>query len=283
MPAKPAPPRKSKYPRPRKIPNDELRFIRHYVEEGALEAKIAVAEKKARVISGSGLKFLRKIRVQNEIKRRMEPIRLEEQRQKVVGAAVETVTAKLADKAAAAEAAAAAADKELTAIMALPAMYKVDTARLEDALMRMAIGLDPMLHPQVKLDAIKAGLVVAGVMEWGSTKRSAPLDMPDSPGTPGMYQSLAIRVQAEKAAAAPAEAKAAEAGQPTTIEQTIQPAQDGVFDLMPDPGKPKAPEATKTVAVVLPAPGEPITHTARRAPDAASHRSTARVITVNVG
>ena len=282
MPAKPAPPRKSKDPRPSKIPNDELRFIRHYVDEGAIRTKVAVAEKKARVPAGAGAKFLKKKRVQNEIKRRMEPIRLAEQSQKVVGAVVATVTAKLTAKTAAAEAAAAAADKELTAIMALPAMYKVDTVRLEDALMRLAIGLDPTLHPQVKLDAIKAGLVVAGVMEWGSTKRSAPLDMPDSPGTPGMYQSLAIRVQAEKAAAVPAEAKAAEAT-PPTIEQTIQPGQDGVFDLMPDPGKPKAPEATKTVAVVLPPPGEPITHTARRAPDTASHRSTARVITVNVG
>ena len=63
-------------------------FISLYVKEGAVEEKIAYAERRASLEPGTGHRILQRKRVQEEIKARMEPVRLEQMRQQQLGDAV---------------------------------------------------------------------------------------------------------------------------------------------------------------------------------------------------
>ena len=145
-------------------------FIGLYVKEGAIEEKIPYAERRACLKPGAGHRILKRKKVQEEIKARMEPVRLEQMRQQLVGDAVAQVTAKLqADK--------DRIERELGRLMAVPNM-KVDGELLEGALMRLILGLELEEHPKVILEAIRAALVVTGTLEiksngWLSRRTSA--------------------------------------------------------------------------------------------------------------
>jgi hypothetical protein len=147
--AKLAPKQKEKY------------FVNLFVNFGAVEEKIDYCAKRAALEPGSGHMILKRKKVQEEIKARMEPVRLEQMRQQLVGDAVAQVTAKLqADK--------DRIERELDRLMAVPNM-KAEGELLEDALMRLVVGLDWEKHPKVKLEAIKAVFVVNGTLEIKST------------------------------------------------------------------------------------------------------------------
>jgi ABC-type phosphate transport system auxiliary subunit len=91
----------------------------------------------------------------------MEPVRLEQMRQQLVGDAAAQVTAKLqADN--------DRIKRELDTLMAVPNM-NVEGELLEHELMRFVVGLDQEKHPIAKLEAIKAAFVVNGTLEIKST------------------------------------------------------------------------------------------------------------------
>jgi hypothetical protein len=139
----------------------EKYFVGLYVKAGAVEQKIASCERRAFLKPGTGHRILKRKKVLEEIKVRMEPVRLEQMRQQLMGDAVAQVTAKLqADK--------DRIERELDMLMAVPNM-KVDGELLEGALMRLVVGLDWERHPKIKLEAIKAAFVVNGTLEIKST------------------------------------------------------------------------------------------------------------------
>jgi hypothetical protein len=143
------------------VEEKEKYFIGLYVKWGAIEEKIPYAERRACLKPGTGHRILKRRKVQEEIKVRMEPVRLEQMRQQLVGDAVAQVTAKLqADK--------DRIERELDMLMAVPNM-KAEGELLEGALMRLVVGLDWEKHPKVKLEAIKAAFVVNGTLEIKST------------------------------------------------------------------------------------------------------------------
>jgi hypothetical protein len=86
--------------------------------------------------------------VQKEMDRRMEPVRLEQMRQCVLGEAVEQATA--------------AMQEELVKTGANIKRMEFAPEILEGELMQIILGLDFDKHPKVKLDAIKAALVLNG-------------------------------------------------------------------------------------------------------------------------
>jgi seryl-tRNA synthetase len=139
----------------------ERYFISLYAREGAVEEKIPYAERRAGLKPSTGQIILRRKEVQEEIKALMEPVRIEQMRQQLVGDAVAQVTAELrADR--------DRIKRELDTLMAVPNM-KAEGELLEDALMRLVVGLDFEKHPKVKLEAIKAAFVVLGTLEIKST------------------------------------------------------------------------------------------------------------------
>ena len=212
------------------LSREEQRFIERYVREGATEDKIAIAERMAYLKSGSGTRILGRIHVQEEIKRRMEPVRLEQMRQQMLSDAVSQVTANLQEE----------RDKlraEMDKLLAVPQM-KVDESVLEHELMRLVVGLDQNEHPQVKLAAIQAAFVVKGILESGRSKRVAPTDDPDRAMGPGIYATMRSKMLTEGA---------------TLLGDPQPPAEEpGVFDLIPQETPPAAP------ASGAPEPGEEI-------------------------
>ena len=239
------------------LTTDEKRFIRFYVKEGAVDEKLAYAERRAKLKVGTAKRFLAKKRVQDEIKRQMQPVWDEQRRQELVGDAVLQVTAKLEQEARKAEEEKTAAQKELTAVVSAP-LQRIDETVLEDQLMRMAVGLDQNIHPQQKLAAIQAAFVVKGILEQGNTRRVAPGDDNNTASrNPGIYTAVFARLRAEKPADEPVE----------------RPADNNqVFDLVPD----KNHDASK--AVVLPAIGESLEALASPVPSSRN-----KVITVDLG
>jgi hypothetical protein len=239
------------------LTTDEKRFIRFYVKEGAVEEKIAYAERRAKLKVGTAKLFLAKKRVQNEIKRQMQPVWDEQRRQELVGDAVLQVTTKLEQDARKAEEEKKSAQNELAAVVSAP-LQRIDETVLEDQLMRMAVGLDQNIHPQQKLAAIQAAFVVKGILEQGKTRRVAP---GEDDGVinkgPGIYTAVFARLRAEKPVDEPIE----------------RPADNNqVFDLVPE----KNHDTSK--AVVLPAIGEPLESLA-----APVQTSRNKVITVDLG
>jgi hypothetical protein len=239
------------------LTTDEKRFIRFYAKEGAVDEKLAYAARRAKLKVGMAKLFLAKKRVQDEIKRQMQPVWDEQRRQELVGDAVFQVTAKLEQDARKAEEEKNAAQKELTAVVSAP-LQRIDETVLEDQLMRMAVGLDQNIHPQQKLAAIQAAFVVKGILEQGNTRRVVPGDNENTTSSnPGIYTAVFARLRAEK----------------PTEEPIERPADNNqVFDLVPE----KTSDASR--AVVLPAIGESLE--AHAAPVQTSRN---KVITVDLG
>lgn len=198
----------------RTLSREEQRFIERFVREGGTEDKIAVAERLAYLKVGSGVKFLRLVHVQDEIKRRMEPIRIEQSRQQMMAEAVAQVTAKIQSELESVKA-------ELAARDAVP-MMRVEESVLEHELMRLVTDKYIGTYPQVKLAAIQAAFVVKGILEQGNTKRTIPPEGgPATPG-PGIYSSMRQRILA------------GEVGVPVDIQAAkIIPQEPEVFDLIP--------------------------------------------------
>jgi len=77
------------------IKKKEKYFVNLFVNYGPVEEKIAYCEKRAALEPGAGHKILKRKKVQEETKSRMEPVRLEQVLQQLMGDAVAQVTAKL--------------------------------------------------------------------------------------------------------------------------------------------------------------------------------------------
>jgi hypothetical protein len=156
----------------------EKYFISLYVKEGAVEEKIAYAERRASLEPGTGHRILQRKKVQEEIMARMEPVRLEQMRQQLLG-----------DAAAVAH---EALQNDLTKKVAGICRQKIDVEVLDHELMRMVVGLDQDKHPKAKLAAIIAAYVVNGTLESNSTRRLSP---PDNEASAGIYTSLFDRLR----------------------------------------------------------------------------------------
>lgn len=241
---------------PKKLPAQEEKFLRHYVKEGGVEEKIRDVERRLRLKMGTGARFLKLKRVQDVFKEMMEPIRLEQQRQALVGAAVAEATAKL-------EAEKAEAEKKLNEVLSIQLIpVQGNETRIDHELMRL-VQLDPEKYGGIKLAAIKTAYVVAGLMEQGTTRRVIPADGKPETAGGGVYQNLFDR-QRQLAAGA----------EPTNVPNvtSVPPADDQVFDLTPV--KVLAPEP---VELHIPPPGEAIEPMAIPAKKTGAH-----VITVEV-
>ncbi len=253
---------------PKELPAKEANFLRHYVKEGAVEEKIRAIEKRLRLRVGAGAKLLKLKRVQEALREMMEPIRLEQQRQEMLGQAVEEVTAKL-------QAEKIELEARLAAATQMPLMVVTgNTDVIEQELMRL-VRLDPEKHGRIKLASIQTAFVVAGLMEQGTTRRVVPAEMPTPGNTTGIYQSLFDRMRA-----APAEAEGVPA--PPAL-----PAADEaeVFDLTPQVAAPvsRGTKGEGAAPVQVPREGESIdpvvASTAKRQP---SQKQATQVITVEV-
>ena len=297
MPAKPsgAKPKstrlKSALPKDRPLTADEQRFIHSYVKVGGIEEKIELAERRIHLKPGTGRRMLARAPVLAEVHLRMEPKRMEQMRQQMLGDTVAEVTKRLEEKTAKAQADAAAAERELSAIIAMPDKLKCRPDLLEDVLMRMALGLDPMIHPGAKLDAIRTAFVIAGIMEQGTTRRVGPMEG-DIPGerAAGIYQGLFGRLRAERL---PVSESAGQPVSPLASQQVGESASQRVsepaaYDLMPRSQPMADSEGSPGAPVALPAFGELVDELtpppARRgAGKAATAPGAGNVITVNVG
>jgi hypothetical protein len=98
---------------------------------------------------------LQRKKVQEEIQARMEPVRLEQMRQHVLGEAIAQAKVAL--------------QEELVKTAATIKEMNIAPDVLEGQLMQIAVGLDWDKHPKVKLEAIKAAFVVNGTLEIKST------------------------------------------------------------------------------------------------------------------
>jgi len=157
----------------------EKYFISLYVKEGAVEEKIPYAERRASLKPGTGHSILQRRKVQEEIKARMEPVRLEQIRQQLLGDAVAVAHEAL--------------QNALTKKVAGICQHKIDVEVLEHELMLGVVGLDWNKHPKAKLEAIIAGYVVNGTLESNATRRVIPPNNANSHASPGIYESLFTR------------------------------------------------------------------------------------------
>lgn len=241
-----------------KLPAVEEKILRFYIKEGAVEEKVPVVAKRYRMTEPAVKKILKLKRVQEALRVRMEPVRLEQERQKLVADAVAQVTAK-------AEADKAEAERKLNEVLNVPLIpVQGNELRIDHELMRL-VQLCPEKYGAIKLAAIKTAYVVAGLMEQGTTKRVIPADG-KTEASGGVYQNLFDRQRQLEAGAEPV--NAAVPPQPPIIE-------DQIFDLTP----PKV-QAPEPVALKIPPPGEAID------PIRAAVRKLTgqpRVITVEVG
>lgn len=198
----------------------EKYFISLYVKEGAVEEKISYAERRASLKPGAGHRILQRKKVQEEIKARMEPVRLEQMRQQLLG-----------DAAAAAH---EALQNDLTKKVAGICQQKIEVKVLDHELMRMVVGLDQDKHPKAKLEATIAAYVVNGTLESGNTRRIVPSENVGKSG-PGIYQSLFTRM---------------------ALAESNETA--GIPEAPPAPLFPKREEPTVPADTPLPPPGEAI-------------------------
>lgn len=144
----------------------ERYFIGLYVKWGAIDEKIPYAERRASLEPGAGHRILRRKRVQEEIKARMEPVRFEQMRQSVLGEAIVHAMAAL--------------QEGLVKTAATIKEMNITRDVLEGQLMQIVVGLDLDKRPKIMLDAIRTALVVTGTLEikstgWLSRKTSALL------------------------------------------------------------------------------------------------------------
>ena len=188
--------------------------------------------------------------------------------------------------------------------------------------MRMALGLDQVLHPGVKLDAIRSAFVVAGIMEQGTTRRVAPPEGgSDAAGSAGIYQGLFGRLRAERQGTGnreqgtgpealevqgtatppannqPSQTTAGNREQGTTdradldtikarVHDLTHPKPEEPYDLMPRSQPAADSEGSPGAPMALPAFGEPVdgltTPPARRGAGKAA-TAPGQVLTVEVG
>jgi hypothetical protein len=199
----------------------EKYFISLYVKEGAVEEKIPYAERRASLKPGTGHRILQRKKVQEEIQARMEPVRLGQMRQQLLG-----------DAAAVAH---EALQNDLTKKVAGICQQKIEVEVLDHELMRMVVGLDMNLFPKELLDTIKAAYVVHGVLESANMRRVIPPDNANAGAAPGSYRSLFTRM---------------------ALAESTQTAE--IPEAPPAPLFPKREEPTVPADTPLPAPGESI-------------------------
>jgi hypothetical protein len=217
--------------RRRKLTKKEKHFVNLFIKLGADESQLEDCAKKAGLTPTAARKLVKTKQVQNDIDEWKEVVRLEQQRQKLLGPAVAQVTETLAQKAEEATARAVVAETELNEIKAIP-KKKINRDDLEHYLMWCVIQERDLA---IKLDAIKAGFVVEGSVEHRGFKILKPPDPPAESQSGGVYMSLFNR---EAIQAPPQE----------------QPDPD-VHDLYP--GKP-VPPTPETAPLTLPVAGESI-------------------------
>jgi hypothetical protein len=212
-------------------------FITLFVNAGATEQAIAKCEKRAKLSPGEGKQILRKKVVKVEIERRMQPIRDEQKRQQMITDAAAIAKQSLQDD----------LSSKVTAIQRMTIQPEV----LEHELMMMVVGLNMHMWPKEKLDAIKAAYIVKGTIEANNSRRITPPENQQPESSPGLYTSLFNRL----------------ALGPPKAESAPVAAEEGVYDLVPEPSKTPAPAAPRP-------PAEEST---------ASTKPPSRVITVEVG
>lgn len=254
------------------LSRDEQRFIGYWVKESANPERMSYCERRAGIKAGTGDRMLKRAHVADEIKRRMVPAALEQERQRLVSEAVAAVISELEKRTARAEADAKAAEAEVTALAEAPKMA-VNTPQLEHELMRLAVHLDIERHPQVKLAAIQAAFVVSGVLENGNVRRVQPKEPGDASFQNAIYGDLFDEMHRQREMA----------GQPPKmIEAQAEPQ---VFDLIPHDPVPEnldIPPEGETIENIA---GEPDPETADPEPSKRPLRKPAvpKVMTVDLG
>jgi hypothetical protein len=239
-----------------KLPAVEEKVLRFYIKEGGVEEKIPVVAKRYRMTVPAVTRMLKLKRVQDALRTRMEPVRLEQMKQQMVADAVQQAVADLQAKKDEAE-------RRLKEVLDVPLMpVQGNELVIEQELMRL-VRLCPEKYGAIKLASIKTAFVVAGLMEQGTTKRVIPPEGKGEITGGGVYQNLFDRQRQLQAGT-----------EPTNVTPVAPPPTppEEVFDLTPQ--KVMAPEPA---AFKMPPPGEAIDPVATAAKKGAS-----RVITVEV-
>lgn len=239
-----------------RLPAIEEKILRFYIKEGGTEEKIPLVAQRYRMTVAAVTKILKLKRVRDTLEVRMAPVRMEQEKQRLLADAVAQATAK-------AEAEKAEAEKRLHEVLNIQLIpVQGNETRIDHELMRL-VQLDPEKYGGIKLAAIKTAYVVAGLMEQGTTRRVIPAEgKPDAAA--GVYQNLFDRQRQQLPVG----------DQTVEVSPTTQPQapDEQVFDLTPP--KPKAPEPP----LQMPPAGEAIEQILP-----AKKKTTAQVITVEVG
>lgn len=256
---------------PMKLTKDEGRFLKHYVKLGGVAEMTAEAERLARLKAGTGAKMLRLKRVAEAVEKQMAPVRLEQERQRMVADAVAEVTAKMAAET-------AELKQQLANATQMPPLTVADGGVvIEQELMRL-VRLCPEKHGRVKLASIQTALVVSGMIEQGNTKRTLPPENPLA-ATAGVYTALFER---QRLAAGPAGSEVpAAAGASAPSEGAVLEAE--VFDIVPPKNMAGVPAPRVQGAAVLPAAGESIAPAVAEAKKPVTRRGSIPVLTVELG
>jgi hypothetical protein len=226
---------------PKKLPAAEEKLLRFFLKEGAAEEKIPVVAKRFRMTVGEVKRKLSLKRVQEELRIRMEPVRLEQQRQQMLADSVAEVTAKLTAEKEKAEA-------DLKAVTRMPDMRLMgNEIEIEYALMRL-MRLDPEKHGRTILASVQTSAVIAGLIEQGNTKRAIPLDRTAETGIGGVYSNLFDRLRL-----------GASRTEETEMVDATPPPEEGVYDLTPAPPQ-EGSSVTKDIPFEIPRSGESIDH-----------------------
>lgn len=238
-----------------KLPAVEEKILRFYIKEGGTEEAIPVLAKRYRMTVPAVTKVLKLKRVRDAFEKRMAPVRMEQEKQKLLNDAVAQATVR-------AEAEKAEAERKLKEFLDTPLIpVQGNETRIDHELMRL-VQLCPEKYGAIKLAAIKTAYVVAGLMEQGTTRRVIPAEGKGETASGGVYQNLFDRQRLEQG------------NKPAVIDAPPQlpPADDQVFDLTPV--KVMAPD----MALKIPPPGESIEQVL-----VTKKKTTAQVITVEVG
>jgi len=178
-----------------KLTKKERYFVNLFLKLGADESRIEECAKRSEITIAAAHKLLKQKAVQKDIAEWKDIIRLEQERQQLVGPAVAQVTATLSQKAEEAIAKKEAAEQELKAVIGIPLMT-IKEELLEHEIMRLAVGLDPDRHPEEKRKAIESAYVIKGLMDSGRYKRRiAASDDPSVRTTASIYHSIFNRPQ----------------------------------------------------------------------------------------
>lgn len=150
----------------------EQATVLHFVREGCHEERLNVVERKAKLPKGKGLEIIRRKHVALEIARWQAMVELEQAR----------LIARDHNRAAERE------DRTQARI------ERVTLAKIEKTL-DAVLDLDPKTHSPAVLEAVRIGLVYAGIAKSGKLERTIPVKHPEGQ-TPegevgdGMYRSV---------------------------------------------------------------------------------------------